>query len=234
MIAVYAVLTITVLVLIDWSLQLLQAWRVKRLALRRTAQAARLHAQDPFQPPPGLFYHRSHTWAFLEPNGLLRVGLDGLASFLTGKPDKIELPEEGRHVREGDLLARITKGGRTLAVPSPVDGVVTQVNQELAPDGAFLATEPYEAGWICQITPDSLTRSLGKMFVADKATQWHMEETQRASEFFKVKGWGDAGLDTIGPRSSASTGFLQTTDEKTWTDFESKFMDVKRIKRTEE
>jgi glycine cleavage system H lipoate-binding protein len=234
MIAVYAVLAITVLVLIDWSLQLIQAWRVKRLALRRTAQAATLHAQDPFHPPPGLFYHRSHTWVFLEPNGSVRIGLDGLAAFLVGRFDRIELPQPGRHVSEGEALVHITKGTRKLEVTSPVDGTVAEVNHELTPDGLFVSSEPYGAGWICQIIPDSLSRSLGKLAVAERATEWHMVESERATEFFKSKGWGDAGLDSVGPRSSSPAGFLQNTDDQTWRDFQTQFLDVKRSKRTQQ
>jgi glycine cleavage system H lipoate-binding protein len=234
MIAVYAVLIITLLVLIDWSLQLVQAWRVKRFALRRTAQAASLYAQNPYQPPPGLFYHHGHTWVFLEMNGSVRVGLDGMASFLVGRFDRIELPEAGKRVREGDTLVSIVKGGRRLAVTSPVDGTVAEVNRELSPDGHFVSAEPYGAGWICQITPDSLSRSLGKLAVAERATEWHMAEAARASEFFKAGGWGDAGMDTVGPRSSAQTGFLQGTDDHTWSEFQSKFLDAKRTKRTQE
>jgi len=230
MIAILAVLAITILVLIDWTLQLILAWRARRAATRLSSQAAGSYIQEPFDPPQGLFYHKGHSWAFLEPNGCLRVGLDGLVSFLLGRFESVRLPEPGQQVREGEPLARFVREGREMELASPVSGTIVEVNRELAPDGLFVSSDPYGAGWICEIRPESLSGSLSVLVVAERATEWHMSECKRATEFFKSKGRGDIGLDGIGPKASASGGVLVDVNDATWREFQSKFIDSKRRK----
>jgi glycine cleavage system H lipoate-binding protein len=230
MVAVLAVLAITILVLIDWTLQLILAWRAKRAASSLSSRMAQLQVEEPFTPPPGLFYHQSHSWVFLEPNGCVRVGLDGLIGFLLGRFDDVHLPQSGQRVREGDPLIRFTQGKRDLVMASPVSGTVMDVNRELAPDGSFVSTEPYGVGWVCEIKPESLSQSLKKLLMADRATVWHAQECIRMTEFFQRNGCGDVGLDTVGPRGLAPTGFLLGVDDNVWHEFQSKFLDIRRLR----
>ena len=62
--------------------------------------------------PLDRFYHRGHTWAKLEPDGTVTVGLDDLGWRLLGKPDAIELPEPGSHVHANGIAFRTRKGAR--------------------------------------------------------------------------------------------------------------------------
>ncbi len=50
-----------------------------------------------FQVPIENYYlHRSHAWATLQDDGLVRVGLDDFSQKLLGQADEIRLPEIGK------------------------------------------------------------------------------------------------------------------------------------------
>src|SRR5437764_11698782 len=54
-----------------------------------------------FQVPDNLRYHPGHTWALSESPSLVRVGMDDFASKLTGKAERISLPQRGQWIRQG-------------------------------------------------------------------------------------------------------------------------------------
>src|SRR5271165_6476268 len=60
-----------------------------------------------FAVPENLRYHPGHTWALSESTNLVRVGMDDFASKLTGKIEKVTLPQRGQWVRQGQKLCTI-------------------------------------------------------------------------------------------------------------------------------
>ncbi|MCL5102646.1 MAG: hypothetical protein M1133_00835 [Armatimonadetes bacterium] len=228
MVAVLAVLTITILILVDWSLQLVQARCAQRRASNQHSQPWSQRVLDPFNPPMGIFFHPGHSWALVEPSGCIRVGLDGLVGFLLGYVDRVQLPSPGQHVREGESIACLLQGSRELRLVAPVDGTVVQVNRELAPDGLFIWSEPYGAGWICEIKPESLSKDLRKLMIADQAVEWHTEESRRMRAFCSHNIAHEAGTKTVEPQPSSLRGFLQDASDEQWREFESRFLKPER------
>jgi len=60
-----------------------------------------------FQVPKNLRYHPGHTWALSESPSLVRVGMDDFASKLTGKIDRITLPQRGQWLRQGQKICTV-------------------------------------------------------------------------------------------------------------------------------
>ena len=52
-----------------------------------------------FQVPEKFRYHPGHTWALSESPSLVRIGMDEFASKLTGKLERITLPQRGQWIR---------------------------------------------------------------------------------------------------------------------------------------
>ena len=78
-------------------------WRYVQGGARLRA-AARARAPRPagwFQLPAGVHLHPGHTWARVEPDGLVTVGLDDFATKLVG-PAEVELPALGAHVPQAE------------------------------------------------------------------------------------------------------------------------------------
>lgn len=197
MVAILVVLTITICLLVDSSLQLVQARRARTRALGTGARSGPTFASNPFTVPQGLFFHPNHLWAQVEPSGDFKVGLDGLVGFLLGAIDRVLLPTPGQQVKEGDEIALLRQGGRELRLTAPVEGEVVEVNRELSPDGHFIRCEPYTAGWICEIRPKSLAHGLKKFFVGEDVTAWHAKEARRIMSFLShSEGNGAPSEDT--------------------------------------
>ena len=118
-------------------------------------QAPRMQRADGFSIPEGYAFHPGHTWVVAEGGEDARVGLDSFAANLLGKVDHVDVTAANRWVRQGQKLATLVSGGQSFDLVSPVEGVVTAVNRDLAQDPGLLTNEPYQAGWIAMIkSPD--------------------------------------------------------------------------------
>ncbi|MBI2842287.1 MAG: hypothetical protein HYX78_02695 [Armatimonadetes bacterium] len=224
MVAILVVLTITMCLLVDWSVQLIQARRARNRALAAPRNGP-VFASNPFAVPRGLFFHPAHSWAQVEPTGDVRVGLDGLVGFLLGSIDRIQLPDPGQEIKAGDSIALLRQGSRELRLASPVDGRVVDINRELAPDGHFIRHEPYGAGWICEIRPDSLSKDLHNLMVGEDVTAWHAREARRIIKFLShAKGNGNGSED---PTSEGLLlrGFMEGASDEEWRKFQEEFME---------
>jgi hypothetical protein len=87
-----------------------------------------------------LLYHRGHTWARPDGDGIVTVGLDELARHLIGHPDSVQLPAEGREIESNGLAWRMMKNGHEIRVRAPIDGTV-------------VATGGDGAGWYLKLRP---------------------------------------------------------------------------------
>jgi glycine cleavage system H protein len=102
-----------------------------------------------FQVPAGVALHPGHTWARLESDGTVAVGVDDFAQRLVA-PTRIELPRAGAMVAQGE--AAVALGDETLSVPlvSPVNGTVVAVNRA-AVENPSLLQDAYGAGWLFKV-----------------------------------------------------------------------------------
>jgi glycine cleavage system H lipoate-binding protein len=92
--------------------------------------------------PLDRYYHRGHTWARLEDDGAVTVGLDDLGSRLLGAPDSLELPMPGDRLQVNGTAFTIGKRDTRVRILSPVDGEVVSVGD---PAGK----------WYLRVKPDS-------------------------------------------------------------------------------
>lgn len=113
-----------------------------------------------FHVPPGVHLHPGHTWARLEPDGLVSVGIDDFAHKLVG-PASVELPAVGAKVLQGEPAVELCQDGRGVALLSPVDGTVVAVNAA-AREGGVLE-DPYGAGWLYKVTAPRLAANLRQL-----------------------------------------------------------------------
>lgn len=114
-----------------------------------------------FQLPAGVKLHPGHTWARLEPDGLVTVGIDDFAHKLVG-PAAVDLPAVGARVAQGEPALALRDEGRSVDMLSPVDGTVLSVNPALAESAAAL-DDPYGAGWLFKVKPARLAANLRQL-----------------------------------------------------------------------
>jgi len=102
-----------------------------------------------FQVPAGVALHPGHTWARVEADGTVAVGVDDFAQRLVA-PTHIELPRAGALVSQGESAMALGDGQRSVPLVSPVNGTVVAVNRAVAetPD---LLQDAYGAGWLFKV-----------------------------------------------------------------------------------
>jgi glycine cleavage system H protein len=126
--------------------------------VRSGPQAPRMQREYGFSIPDGYCFHPGHTWVSKESGENARVGVDSFAANLLGKIDHIEVAGTNRWVRQGQKLVTLKSGGQAFDLVSPVEGVVTAVNQDAVQDPGVIGRDPYQAGWIAMVkSPDIVT-----------------------------------------------------------------------------
>ena len=194
MVALFVILTIIVFLTVDYFVQRAELGKVSARAVRSPATPGAMpaaaiggHAHAPVDEIPlGLFFDLGHTWSHLEPSGVLRVGVDRLAPTLLGLPVGVELVPSGTHAHQGDTLARLRGRTRSVALRSPVDGVVAEVNQEVVADPLRTIQDPFGTGWFYRLTPNRLAPAMKAMLVGEEASAWMRRELVRLRDLVSV------------------------------------------------
>jgi glycine cleavage system H protein len=101
--------------------------------------------------PENLLYSEEHEWVEKIGPGKVRVGITDFAQNELGDIVYVELPEEGKEISAGDVLAVVESVKSAADVYSPVSGVVIEVNEELSARPELINEDPYGEGWIAVI-----------------------------------------------------------------------------------
>ena len=120
-----------------------------------------------FHVPAGVHLHPGHTWARLDADGLVTVGMDDLAQKLVG-PVNVHLPAPGARVAQGEAAVDLRDRDGSVPLLSPVDGTVVAVNPAVKASGAP-ADDPYGAGWLFKVKAPRLAANLRQLHAAAPA-----------------------------------------------------------------
>lgn len=113
---------------------------------------------DGFKVPSYLAYHPGHSWVLSESPNLVRAGMDHFAASLIGRVDKVDLPRRGQWIRQGQKAWTLYRDGRKVEIASPIEGVVTDVNDAVTLEPELARRDPYGEGWLMTVqAPDAKT-----------------------------------------------------------------------------
>ncbi|HDZ91471.1 MAG: glycine cleavage system protein H [Deltaproteobacteria bacterium] len=132
-----------------------------------------------FEVADGFYYHEGHTWARPEYGGRVRVGLDDFARRLIGKLSGIEMPGIGHELKQGEAGFGVRRNGKSAGILSPVDGVVTRINDRLLDHPELVNASPYEEGWFAIVEPTRLRKNLKDLYYGEEAHTFTSEEKER-------------------------------------------------------
>lgn len=108
--------------------------------------------------PEELKYSKEHIWVRVE-KGSAVIGVTDFAQEELGLVAGVELPEEGDELEQDDSFGSI-EGRKTVAeLYAPFSGTVEAVNGELADNPALINDDPYDSGWLVEVSlsdPDEL------------------------------------------------------------------------------
>lgn len=163
-------------------------------SIRKAAVAADLDVpeikaalnENSVEAPKGLYFDRTHTWAFMEKDGNVKVGIDDFLQHITGALTRVKMIEVGEKIRRGEKILTINQNGKQLEIFSPVTGIIREQNLSLLTDSGKLNTSPYTDGWVYTVEPMNWIREIQLMFMSDKYKEWLRNEFSRLRDFFAV------------------------------------------------
>lgn len=157
---------------------------------KKKSETARIETESPrvlktetIAAPEGLYYDKSHSWAFMKQNGRVKVGIDDFLLKVTGNLTRVDLLKEGEKVRKGDTLVTIAQNGKRLSIKSPVSGIVKAQNSSLEKNSGRIKSSPYVQGWLYEIEPANWMREIQLLLIGDTYKNWINNEVTRLKDF---------------------------------------------------
>jgi glycine cleavage system H protein len=124
------------------------------------------------------YFHRGHSWVLVQSSKEVIAGVDDFSQRFIGKLGNIELPQAGSVVRQGEIIATMKHGDKSLPTVAPVSGTILEVNTRLKETPSMINDSPLEKGWIVKMAPQDLTIELRNLFKGVTADRW--QEAVRA------------------------------------------------------
>jgi glycine cleavage system H protein len=104
-----------------------------------------------------LRYSKDHTWARLDDDNRITIGISDYAQEELGDISGINLPEEGDEVVKDESFGSLESQNEVTDLFSPLSGEIVEVNQELLESPEIINEDPYQDGWILRIEVPSTT-----------------------------------------------------------------------------
>ncbi len=181
--------------------------------------------------PAGLYFDKTHTWAFMEQNGIVKVGIDDFMQRITGAITRIKMKDKGDSIKKGEPIMSIIQNGKQLNLYSPVSGIIKELNTSLDNDSSIINSSPYNEGWVYKIEPSNWLRENQLLFMADKQRQYIKSEFSRLKDFLAAALNADSlSLAPLALQDGGELrdGVLSNLGPEEWEDFQTKFIDPSR------
>lgn len=178
--------------------------------------------------PKGLYFDKTHTWAFMEQNGVIKVGIDDFLQHVTGTITRVKMKKAGEIVKKGDVIMSVIRNGKQLNLYAPVSGVILEQNKSVEENSAIINSSPYSEGWIYRIEPSNWARENQLLFMAEKHKQFIITEFTRLRDFLAGSLIGDSAMYAqviLQDGGELMDAPLSDLDPEVWEDFQTKFID---------
>ncbi len=133
-----------------------------------------------YEFPDGLYHHEEHSWARVEDDGAVTVGMNDFFQQAAGDITYVDLPFEGDDVEQGEVCGKVQSSKWIGKLVAPVSGEITEVNEEMETDSTLINKDPYGEGWIIKIEPENLDEDLENLISGDALEPWLEGEIKKA------------------------------------------------------
>ena len=177
---------------------------------------------------PGLYYDKTHTWAFLENSGMVKIGIDDFLQRVTGPLTRVKMKSPGERVKKGRQAFSIIQDGKQLDISAPVTGTIKEHNTLLASDSSILNSSPYAEGWIYKIEPANWVKEAQFLIMGNHYKKWLSKEFQRLKEFFaNLPGPENTGYaPVLQDGGEIRDNILKDYGPEAWEEFQTNFIDM--------
>jgi glycine cleavage system H lipoate-binding protein len=181
--------------------------------------------------PAGLYFDKTHTWAFMEQNGIVKVGVDDFLQHITGNITRIKMKNPGDKVKKGEQILSIIQNGKQINLYAPISGIIREQNGKLETNSSIINNSPYTEGWIYKIEPANWLRENQLLFMAEKQKQFIKNELSRLKDFLAATLSTDMekyGQIILQDGGEIRDGILSELGPEVWEEFQTKFIDPSR------
>lgn len=227
MVAILVALMFVGLILVDLTLQRLEARRASRISatVSTAPSALRPTVLNPWAVPAGVQLTAGHAWLRPLENATFRVGADALVAHALGVASNVSLPPVGEQIWAGQPLFKLQAGGRAVELSSPVNGRVVAVNPALMGRPGLVTEAPYGDGWVCAVQAEPPVGEKSPSLIGEKAAAWMQKEVQRLTEFLWVRFPSEPALGTTDLDGGLpAPGALAFLNDEAWAEFEREFL----------
>jgi glycine cleavage system H protein len=116
--------------------------------------------------PAQLRYTPEHEWVAIE-GDTATIGITDYATQALGDVVYVSLPAVGAAVTAGDPCGEVESTKSVSDLYAPVDGEVTEVNEELNDDPGLINAEPFGVGWMFRVKIAGGAEPAGLLSAAD-------------------------------------------------------------------
>ncbi len=177
--------------------------------------------------PAGLLFDKSHTWAFMEKNGTITIGIDDFLQYVTGPISRVTMKKAGEKVRKGEAVATLIQRGRKLEVLSPVSGTIVTANESVTSNTSLLHNAPYGEGWLYGIEPENWVNESGLLTMATRYREHLREEFTRLRDFLaSMAATGNLRYAQLVLQDGGemTDGILDEFGPEVWEEFQTRFI----------
>ncbi len=128
--------------------------------------------------PEELYYTKDHTWARVEDDGTVTVGMDAYGAKAAGNIEFIDLPMEDDEFESGEAFGSLESAKWVGGLLMPVGGTVSAVNDNIEDELGLISEDPYGEGWLIKIKPSNLKDDLKTLVHGDDVAPWLRKEIQ--------------------------------------------------------
>ncbi|MEL4010949.1 glycine cleavage system protein GcvH [Bacillus velezensis] len=102
--------------------------------------------------PKDMRYSKEHEWVKVE-DGKARIGITHFAQAELGDIVFVELPEVGVEIKADEPFGSVESVKTVSELYAPINGTVTEVNEDLDDSPEFVNESPYEKAWMIVVEP---------------------------------------------------------------------------------
>jgi len=130
--------------------------------------------------PADSYLSKGHTWAELQGNGLVKVGVDEFVLKSIGPFIVTGIVKAGTLVRKGDPIIDAKVGDKNISFRSPIDGTIGYINEDLV--GKSIS-DPYGEDWGAIISPVNFDKSTSELKTNEKVVEFMKNEFLRFKNY---------------------------------------------------
>lgn len=177
--------------------------------------------------PQGIYFNGNQTWAFLERNGLAKIGISDMLLHMIGGVSVDYIKKEGELVEKGEKIARVKQDNHELLISSPVSGRIGQLNHSVELEEGKINLDPYGEGWLIQVKPRKWKNDMVDSKLDEEAVEWTKEELSRFKDFLSgvaVQGENGEALTILQEGGELVDYPLSEMGDDAWRKFQKEFL----------